>query len=178
MDVLVVPVGAHQQRIAAEVRQQAQFNLRVVGGKKLVAGRGGEGGADLASQLGPDRNVLQVRIDRRQAARRRRCGLKRRVHARLGIGQQRQRVNVIRFELGEMAILEHQARHIVLLRKLLQHVLRRRDRLSLAANHGRRKTQVRKEHNTKLFRRIDVEALSGQLKDAFAHAFQLGRKAR
>ncbi len=124
VNIDVFCIGAHQQRIAAEVRQQAQLDLRVVGGEQLRAGRGGEGGANFAAQLGADGNVLQIRIDRREPAGGRGRGLKRGVHARFGIGQQRQRVDVIRFQLGQMPVFEHQARNFVFLGKKLQHVLR------------------------------------------------------
>ena len=42
-------VGADQQRVAAEMREQAELDLRIVGGEQLRAGRGGEGGADFAA---------------------------------------------------------------------------------------------------------------------------------
>ena len=48
--------------------QQAQFDLRVVGGEQLRAGGGGEGGANLAAQLGAGGNVLQIWIDGGEAA--------------------------------------------------------------------------------------------------------------
>jgi hypothetical protein len=137
VNVLVVLVGAHQQRIAAEVRQQAQLDLRVIGGEQLRAGRGDEGGANLAAQLGADGNVLQIRIDGREPAGGRGRRLKVVCTRDFGIGQQRQRVDVVRFELGEMPVFEHQARNFVLLGKLLQHVLRGGDHLALAAAGGR-----------------------------------------
>ena len=54
--------GFHQQRIFREMREQAQFNLRVIGREQHVAGFGDECRADLAAQLGADGNVLQIRI--------------------------------------------------------------------------------------------------------------------
>jgi hypothetical protein len=119
---------------------------------------GGECGADLAAQFGADGNVLQIRIDGREAAGGRGRGLKGGVHARVGIGQQRQRVNVIRFELGKMAVFEHQARDVVLLGQLLEHVLRGGDGLALAATGGRRQAQMREEDFAELLGGVDVEA--------------------
>ena len=133
VDVFVALVSAHQQRVTREVGQKAQFDLGIIGGKQLCAGRGGEGGANLAAQLGADGNVLQIRIDGGEPACRRRRGLERGVHARLGIGQQRQRIDVIRFELGEVAIFEDQAGYFMLLRQIFEHVLRRGDGFALAA---------------------------------------------
>ncbi len=63
VNIDVLRVGAHQQRIAAEMREQTQLDLRVVGGEQLRAGCGGECGANLAAQLGADGNVLQIGID-------------------------------------------------------------------------------------------------------------------
>ena len=68
VDVIAAPKSFHQQWVFREMRQQAQFDLRVVGGQQDVAGFGGEGGANFAAQFGADRNVLQVRIGRRQAS--------------------------------------------------------------------------------------------------------------
>ena len=136
-------VGAHQQRIAAEVRQQAQLDLRVVGGEQLRARRGGKGGANLAAQLGADGNVLQIRIDRGEPAGGRGRGLKRGVHARVRVGQQRQRVDVIRLQLGEMAVFEHQPRNFVLLGQILQHILRGGDGFAFAAAGRSGQAQMR-----------------------------------
>ena len=124
----ILLIGAHQQRVATEMREQAQLDLRVVGGEQLRARCGDECSANLAAKLGADGNVLQIRIDRREAARCRGRCLESSVDARLGIGKQRQRIDVIRFELGEMAKFQDQARHFVLLRQPFQHVLRGGDR--------------------------------------------------
>ena len=51
-----------------DVGEQPQLDLRIVGRHQLVAGRGDEGAADLAAVLGAHRNVLQVRLGRRQPA--------------------------------------------------------------------------------------------------------------
>ena len=98
------------------------------------------------------------------------------MHARLRIGQQRQRVNVSRFQLGDVPVFEHQARHFVLLGQVLQHVLRGGNSLALAAARRRGQSQMRKQHLAKLLRRIDIEPPSGQRKDALAHALQLRRE--
>ena len=134
VNVFVVLVGARQQRIAAEVSQQTQLDLRIIRREQLSAGRGRESGANLAAQLGADGNVLQIRIDGGEPPGGRGRGLEGGMHARLGIGQQRKRVDIRGFELREVAEFEDQAGHFVLLRQVFQHVLRRGDRrLALAA---------------------------------------------
>ena len=68
VDVLAGPVGVEQQRVLREVRHQAELDLRVVGGHEHVAGRGDEGGADLAAEGGADGDVLQVGVGGGEAA--------------------------------------------------------------------------------------------------------------
>ena len=51
-----------------QVREHAELDLRVVGRDQHVAGVGDERAADLAAELGADRDVLQVRIAAAQAA--------------------------------------------------------------------------------------------------------------
>jgi hypothetical protein len=43
-----------------------KLDLRVVGREQLVPGSATNGGADLAAELGPDRDRLQVRVRRRE----------------------------------------------------------------------------------------------------------------
>ncbi len=106
-----------------------------------MPGAADKGGANLAAQLGADGNVLQIRIDGGEPAGGRGRRLKRGVHARVGIGQQRQCVDVSRLQFGQMPELEHQARNVVLLRQVLQHILRGGDGFAFAAAGGRGQTQ-------------------------------------
>ena len=94
MNIDIFRVGAHQQRIAAEMRQQPQLDLRIVGGEQLRARRGCKCGANFAAELGADGDVLQIGIDRGEPAGGRSRGLKRGVHARVGVGEKWQRVDV------------------------------------------------------------------------------------
>ena len=55
-----------QLRHVGHVRGDAQLDLAVVGAHQHVARLGDEGVADLAADLGADRDVLQVRVGRRQ----------------------------------------------------------------------------------------------------------------
>ena len=68
MDVLVGAVGVEQQGILREVGHQAELDLRVVGRHEQVAGRGDEGGADVAADSGADGDVLQVGVGAGEAA--------------------------------------------------------------------------------------------------------------
>ena len=68
MYVVAATVGLDQQRIFGKMRQQAQLDLRVVGGQQHVAGFSDERGANFAAEFGADGNVLQVGIVRREPA--------------------------------------------------------------------------------------------------------------
>ena len=72
VDVLVPRERLAQPRLAGDVREDAQLDLAVVGRDQAVSLLGDERGADLAPELGADRDRLQVRVRRREAAGRRR----------------------------------------------------------------------------------------------------------
>ena len=70
MNVLVARERREQAFVAGQVRHDPKLDLRVVGGEQLEARRRDERLADAAAFGGADRNVLQVRVGRRQPARR------------------------------------------------------------------------------------------------------------
>ena len=94
VDVLAGAVGVEQERVLREVGHQAQLDLRVVGGHEQVAGRGDEGGANLAAERGADGDVLQVGVGRREPAGGGADLVEGGVHAAFGVDQLRQRVEV------------------------------------------------------------------------------------
>ena len=51
-------------RIARQMREQPQLDLRVIGGHEQPTRARDEPAANVAAQLAPNRNVLQVRIAR------------------------------------------------------------------------------------------------------------------
>src|SRR6185437_15540822 len=78
----------HEGLVAGEVREQSQLDLGIVGGDEAPAGPGNEAATDVAAQFGPDGDVLQIRIARRQASRRGDRLVEGRVDAvRLGVDQ-------------------------------------------------------------------------------------------
>ena len=114
MNVVATAESVDEQLVFGEVREQAQLDLRVVGGEQNTALFGDEGGANLAAKFGANGNVLQVRISRREAA----GGGIRLIESRVeasGIfaAKHRQRIDVGRLQLGELAVFEHQARDFV-----------------------------------------------------------------
>ena len=117
VDILAPRERIDQERLAAHVRQQPQLDLRIVGGDQhriieepeLRAVIGDERAPHAPPQLGADRDVLQVRIGRREAAGRRDRLVERRVDAPgARIDLQRQRVDVGRLQLGQGPVLQDQ----------------------------------------------------------------------
>ena len=129
----------HQNRIVRHVRQQAQLDLRIVRHHQLPAFARHKGGANLTAQRGADRNILQIRIRRRQPPRRRAGLIERGVNAAgLRIDQLGQRVDVSALELRELAILQHLARDFVFGRQAFQHICGGRDAFAFAVFHRSR----------------------------------------
>ena len=62
VDVLSAPESFCQHRILGKMRENSQFDLRVIGGKQYTARRRDECGANFAAELGAYRNILQIRI--------------------------------------------------------------------------------------------------------------------
>ena len=64
----VVDVEGEQARVGGKVRHDAQFDLRVVGRNDVRARCGDEGGPDASSFRRAYRDVLQIRVARRQSS--------------------------------------------------------------------------------------------------------------
>ena len=123
VDVLAGAKGFDQHGVFGKMREDAQLDLRVVGGEQRPAGFGDEGGANLAAEFGAHGDVLQIGVGGAEPAGGRAGLAEARVQAAGGgLDQLRQRVDVGGFELGEFAIFEHFARQFVQQRQLGEHV--------------------------------------------------------
>ena len=70
MDVFAAGERVEQAGIARQCRENAQFDLRIIGGeKRVVAPARDEGTADFAALRGADRNVLEIGVLRIEASR-------------------------------------------------------------------------------------------------------------
>ena len=58
----------NQDRIFGKMRQDAQLDLRIIGGEDQIALSADEGGANFAAEFGADGNILQIWIRRAEAA--------------------------------------------------------------------------------------------------------------
>ena len=149
------------------MRGQTQLDLAVVGREQHVARIGDERVADFAPDLGPDRDVLQIGVVRGQAAGLRTGQRETGVDAaRLGVDHRLERVGVSRFQLGQLAPVEHQRRALhALAREPLEFVDVGRilAALALAAAF---QPEPAVEHFAELLRTADGERPAGRLVDA------------
>ena len=108
-----VDVGALLERLAqrrhiGHMRRQPQLDLRIVGREQHMAGFRHEAFADLATDLGADRDVLEVRLGRGQAPGLRADQRVGGVHAAGGgVDRRLQRLGVGRAQLGQLPPIEH-----------------------------------------------------------------------
>ena len=146
VDVFAGAVGVEQEGVLREVGHEAEFDLRVVGGHQQVALGGDEAGADFTANGGTDGDVLQVGIDRAETARGGanlvECG----VDAAVGVGEDRERVEVGALELLELAVFEDPGRDFVLGGKAFENVLGSGDDLALAVLDRLGKTHLVEEN--------------------------------
>ena len=142
---------------------EAELDLRVVGGHEQVAGRGDEGGANLAAERGADGDVLQVGVGGGEAAGGGADLVEGGVDAAFGVDQLRQRVEVGGAELGELAVFEDERGDGVVLGELFEDVLRGGDDFALAVLHGLGQVHLVEEDVAELLGRVDVEAVAGRL---------------
>ena len=108
MNVDALRKGLLQLRNVGDMREDAQFDLAVIGRDDLVSPAAPRRPADLASGFRADRDVLQVRLGRRQPSGGGCCERVGGVHAlRLGMHVLLQRVGIGRFQLRELTPFEN-----------------------------------------------------------------------
>ncbi len=163
MHVLAADEDLLEHGLVGDERHDPQLDLRVVGADEDVAGRRLEAAADLATELGPHRHVLQVGVGRREPAGGRSRLHEGRVDARLGVGQLRQHVEVGLHELVELTPALDRGDDLVLCADRLQHARVGRE-AGLAAALARQAELVEQDR-AKLLGRPDRELLAGQAED-------------
>jgi hypothetical protein len=161
VNVLRLRKGLPHRFVAGKMRHQTKLDLAVVRGEQNVGiAFGDEGAANPPPELAAHRNVLQVGVGGREAARRRR-GL-----VELGaqpavfwIDELRNHVDVRVLELGHFAPFQDQRADRILARQALQHLDSGRPtglRLFAAGN-----VELSEEDLAELLRRADVELFAG-----------------
>ena len=123
MDITAGAEGLDERRVVREVREQAQLDLRVVCCHEAPSCARNEAPANVLPELPADRDVLQVRVARREATGARDRLVERGVQSPCArIHQRRKRVEVGVLELRELAVLHEQPRQgVPLVGEFLQH---------------------------------------------------------
>src|SRR5438477_4034523 len=111
MDILVGSEGALELRVLRDVSENTKLDLRVVARDEHLPVRGDKCLANLASDLRANRDVLQIRLARREAAR----GRDRLIQGRMDpagvrVDEAREGVRVGALQFSQLAILEDPAR--------------------------------------------------------------------
>ena len=169
VDVLAALEDLLEHVLAGDVGEHAQLDLRVVDRDQHVAGLGDEAGADLAPGLRADRDVLEVRVDRREPPGRRVRLQQRRVQPAVGADRRRELLEVGLDELGQLAPALDLLDDRVLVADRLEHARVGRE-AGLAAALAR-EPELDEQHLGELLRRADHELLAGELPDL---ALELG----
>ena len=166
VNVLVLSEGVDQHRVLRKMGQDPQLDLRIVRGEQLAALVGNEGRSNLGAKLRADGDVLQVGIAAGQPP----GSGHRLVEGRMNplgprIHQAGKGVHVSGLELGDAAILQHQARHLVVLGQVFQHLHRGGVLPGFLESPGRGQVEFLKENLSELLGRIQVELGPGHLVD-------------
>ena len=123
MQVLVGEEAVAQHRVARDVREHAQLDLAVVGAEQLPPGSRDECLANLRAQRSTDGDILKIRVDRGEAPGRRDGLIEGGVQPPILPQRGGKRIEIRRFELHQLPVLEDLRRQGMLLRQLLQHFL-------------------------------------------------------
>ena len=168
VNVVAAAVGFDQQRVVREVREQAQFDLRIVGGEQNVAGFGDEGGANAAPEFGADGNVLQIRIRGRETSGGGSGLAEGGVHAPgCGIDQRGQCIDVSRFQFRELTVVENHAGDRMIFGQSFQYIDSGRYGAALAVFHRLGQIHAVEENVAQLLGRADVEFHPGGFVNLF-----------
>ncbi len=124
MDVVAARERVAQRGHFCDMGCQPQFDLRIVCRQDDIAGFGDEGVADLPPDFGADRDILEVRVGRRQPP-----GLRTGQAvtgmdaARLAVDLLLERVSIGGFELRQLPPVEHLARDLDAFRRQPLHLV-------------------------------------------------------
>ena len=173
VDVGLAFEGVLEVLVARDVGKDPQLDLAVIGGEQRdIGGAGHEGAPDPPSERRPDRDVLQVWVGRRQAARRGDSLVERRVQAPIRGHQRRQRLDVRRAQLRVDPPFEQLVDHRMSGPKLLEH--RCVGRIAGLGPFALRQVQLEEEDLLELFWATEVELVPDIDIDLALEAADLG----
>ena len=160
VDILPFRKRGQQALVAGKMRHDAQFNLRVVSRDNEIIFRSNKRLTDTPPFFVAHRNVLQVRVCRRQTSRCRNRLVIRGVNpARFRADHQRQLIGIGGFEFCQTTILEDDFRQRIVQRQLFQHLFRGRRRAARGFLQ-RLNTLFFKQDGLQLLRRREVKLLT------------------
>ena len=166
MDVLMlVERGAHRL-VTRKMRHEPQLDLAVIGrDQHAVLGRSDEGAPHLPAQIAAHRDVLKVRIRRREPSGRGDRLIENRVNTAVVVGEPGKNVDVGVLELGDFTVIEDVPGDRVDPRERLQHF----DARCVAGLilFPVREPEFFEEDPAELLRRADVELLARLAVDLF-----------
>ena len=166
MDVLALFEGADQAGVAGQVGHDAQFDLGIVERHDRAPRRRDEGAADAAAVLAADRDVLQVRVAGGQPSGGGAALVVAGVHpAGVRVDHFHQLFGVGAAQLGQRAVVQDQARQLVLVGDGFQRVLVGGG-LALRGFHYDRQVQLLEQQRLQLLGRVQVELAPGDLEGA------------
>src|SRR5579872_5345823 len=167
VNVLGAAKGFDENRVLGKMREDAQLDLGIIGGKQNVARLGDEGGANFAAELGANRNVLQIGIRGAETSGGSAGLIDLRVQAASVRGDELvERVRIRGIEFRDFAIIHHQLGQFVERGKLGEDFGGGGARFATRAAREREIQLVVKDFG-KLLRRIDIEFEAGNFVDAF-----------
>ena len=158
MNIAGILVRRDQLRIARERREDTELDLRIIGVDEDAARLRHENGPETAAQLRPHRDVLQVRIRRRDAPRRGHHLIELPMDAAIRLNIVQKPLRIGRVQLRKRTVIQDIRHDLVVLGELLKHI--RRGRVTglrlLAALHA----ELSEQDLPELLRRVDVELLA------------------
>jgi hypothetical protein len=173
VDVRLAREGILEVLVAADVREDAQLDLRVVRGEQRDVRRpGDERPPDAPAERRPDRDVLEVRVARRQPPGGRDGLVERRVQPPVRGDQRRQRLDVGRAELRVDPPLEQLVDHRVGGAELLED--RRVRRVAGLRPLALRQVELEEQDLLELLGAAEVELVSDVDVDLPLQALDLG----
>ena len=122
MEVLAGEKGLLHGAVAGDVRQEAELNLAVVGVHQHFAVRCGKHGADLSAEFLAHRNVLKVRLGRRESSGRRHGHLKTGMDPPVRGDDLQEAVGIGALEFRQCPVIQHLPDDGMLVTQFLQYI--------------------------------------------------------
>ena len=150
------------------MRQNTQLDLRIVRVHEQAAGRSDKKFPKGTAKSRADGDILQIRLNRRQASRLRECLAEGGVDTAVGpVDHLQQPIGIGAFELGKLTVIEDQIDDGMLVPQSLKYI--RVGRVAVPVLLIMRQTELIEQHAAELLGRVDVESLPRKVEDTRLH---------